>query len=129
MICALIMQYSPQRELYDCRCCNDIDKVARGCNSVPKQCILMDCYCGGNPVCIICKGRGKFNAYKCPKSIANEFIDNCLFKYFYHYRKTNQYPDGGCMLDQPIILIEIFDIMSSIVYNKEMKQLDSRVKK
>lgn len=116
-------------ELYDCRYCNDTDKEFRGCDSKSKQPIRIDCYCGGNLECDVCKGKGRFHVYKCPKSISVEFKDGYLFRYFYHYRKTDCYPDGGCMLDQPMILIDVFNIMDAIIYNKEMKQLNSKVKR
>jgi hypothetical protein len=118
------MQYEPFSTLYFCDTCKENGwKKNRGCKINKKNgfSISLPCFCGGYKKCEICKGKQQFIIKRCPYSYASEFKSYDIIKYYFHYRKTNQYPDGQPMILQPLFLLNAFNIMSFISNKKEFE--------
>ena len=114
------MQYPPHRDLYDCRYCNDDDKRTRGCTQSVAQSKKIDCYCGGTVDCDLCHGSGRFAINRCPAAMARESSYLYIFRYYRHYKKTGQYPDGEPLVYQPIALTNVFDIIEIVTDNRDI---------
>ena len=112
------MQYDSHRYMFDCNSCSDVMKEMRGCEE-PGVVKKIDCYCGNDETCSLCKGSGRIKLDRCINYHAKRCRTGYLMRYFYHYRKLDQYPDGGSILDQPVMLLSVFTMLTLIAGKKE----------
>lgn len=120
----MLMQYEPHCFMFDCNHCCSYDKKRDICTK-PETIRKIDCYCGGDKDCSLCKGTGQIKLKKCMAEYAKRSDLSYIMRYFYHYRKTNQYPDGKAILEQPALLTMAFNILSLIVCKKEAIQREA----
>jgi hypothetical protein len=113
------MQFEPHCHLFDCNTCSKDDKERRGCMNPVTMPHKIDCYCGNDPSCELCSGKGKIPLYRCIHAHAKMFSHEYVFKYYYHYKHSFQFPDGGPMLKQPKMLISVFNFISMVFNKKE----------
>jgi hypothetical protein len=109
--------------MFQCKSCTGQDKRQRGCVRPRRSPIqVYKCpVCGGdNKKCGYCKGTNEIKLKRCPRATLDSNIIS-LVPYFYHYIKTNQYPDGRARFLQPVKLLMVFDIWEKLLHNLEKK--------
>ena len=125
LIVAADLNYDPHKKIWDCRQCTN--KRERGCSKERKKPVAsFGCRCGGNKNCEICKGVGTFKIYRCPSQYVRDKSIDVLMPLFYHWRNTTyaQWPDGGAVLTQPIMMRHAFDIVLGVSLEKEKKAME-----
>jgi hypothetical protein len=114
--------------VYNCdRCKSRKLQKQNGCKRVFKRKSIreIECNCGGDKDCEICKGENCFEIHTCPRNILNDPATNRILPYFYDYiSKGLNYPCGN-RYNSPMILIQAFDVLLS-VYDDERKKAKSR---
>lgn len=106
---------------YNCERCKEKKLKKRlGCRRTYKRkhAGKIECICGGNSMCEICKGENSFKIYTCPRNILS---DACLLRilpYFYDYVYQGWNYPCGSRYETPKLLIQAFDILLT-VYNIE----------
>lgn len=115
------MQYEPFSKLYNCYLCSTEERKQNGCIRPRKQVVKeIRCLCEGlNKRCQICKGKGIFEVKRCPASILNEPSINLLLPFFFFYRETKRFPDDRAILEQPVKLLEAFNLMGAVGTKRE----------
>lgn len=113
------MQHEPHCFMYDCKVCSKSDQERRGCMNPVPVAHKIDCYCGGNASCSLCSGKEKIPLHRCIHAHAKMFHHDYIMRYYYHYKNSHQFPDGGPLLNQPIMLISVFNLISMIFSKKE----------
>lgn len=109
------------------KCKNEIDKVKKklrkaGCHRVFKRKVIrrIECVCGGDENCELCKGKNMINIYTCPRNILVEPGLRRILPYFYDYASSNcQIWPAGSRLESPLILQKAFELLLNI-YNSEL---------
>jgi hypothetical protein len=118
------MLYDPWKTLYDCNDCNRQTKVEYGCNRKENTklgpIVKIKCICDRNKQCKLCKGTNLISINVCPNKTATNDIRQ-LVPFFMHYKETKQFPDNGCYIDQPNLLIDVFNLMTIITNRKELE--------
>lgn len=56
---------------------------------------------------------------RCPAALVSDMRTRSLVSYFYFWRNSHQYPDGGPIIEQPTTLVSAFNFMSNLAYEYE----------
>jgi hypothetical protein len=133
LVVGILMQYGPHKGLFQCSLCGDNDKKMRGCKRNRRKPILnIPCTCKGTVQhCEVCGGTGSFPLRRCPVKVMEESNATYLLSLFYHWKNTgyNQYPDGGAIIDQPLVLREAFMLMQNVAMERENEEMELARKK
>lgn len=101
-------------KIYDCGNCDYKQKRKRGCKKSKRKSVAMfDCFCHGNKLCKICKGRGTFKWYRCPRTVLFDNNIERTISYFYNWIGSDcrDYPNGKGLYYQPLKLVDAFDLL------------------
>lgn len=60
--------------------------------------------------------------HRCPRALSRAPETVRLLPFLMRYHQYGIYPDGGAMLDQPVAMLEIFDIFEHIMGQFEKKE-------
>ena len=124
------MNYEPFSKIFICNNCSKEEKKRRGCKRSIKsgKVLEIDCLCGGNKHCDLCKGRGRFVLKDCPIRVSSDRDTNRFLPFFWHFKATNymMYPDGLGRLEQPYKLLEAINICSAMVNKREYEEQKKR---
>jgi hypothetical protein len=103
-------------------------KVSLGCVSPADEPGWKTSFCpfceGKNRECVFCEGTNRVPFYECPRRLAKDFCTGWLLSHFYRHRASeyNVWPDGGCILNQPVKLIDAFNLFLSLFSKYEEKK-------
>jgi len=121
-----MMQYGIWHKVYVCSNCSSEMKRNRGCKRPKRNKILeIECVCGGNSHCEICKGENKFTLKECPAKMNNASVNRFL-PFFWHWKATNymNFPDGKGRYYQPSVLLEAFSLCANLSGKQEQKEAE-----
>ncbi len=107
--------YEPHSKIFDCSFCAASDKKEYGCKRNRRIAIhKFNCSCGGQKGCDICKGHGFFKLKRCPVKYSEDSQTRTILPYFFAWKNGNEFPDGRARLDQPVTLLQAFNILNAI---------------
>ena len=103
--------------IWNCDLCDDECKIERGCEKELDHYlswVSIPCECNGmKSKCELCTN-GKIRVKQCPAKLAMSPTVVYLLPYFFYWKATNQYPDAGAIIEQPVNLRYAFDLMLRI---------------
>lgn len=124
------MCYEPFSKIFNCEYCSKEVKKKRGCKRAIKSGAVLDvdCSCGENKKCDVCKGRGRFVLKDCPIRFTQDKDTSRFLPFFWHFRATNytMYPDGEGRFEQPILLLEALQLCIYLVNKREEAEAKKR---
>ena len=125
LICAVLLAYDPWRKIYNCRICDD----KKGCKRNSRSPIVtIQCICGGEKKCGLCRGTDGIKINRCPVSLTRDTDIIRLMPHFYRYKNNGTYPDGRGRIFQPQKLNEALDLMAYVANRKETEQIEMAAK-
>lgn len=105
-------------------------KKSRGCKRPVNKKVweIKECFiCGGkNKRCKHCKGTNRIAVNRCPRAMSQPQDVLRLLPYCIRYMDFGQFPDGGPMIDQPKVLVDMFNIYISYFRQFEKDSLEAK---
>jgi hypothetical protein len=106
-------------------------KKNRGCKRPKRKPIItIECICGGNSRCDICKGGNQIELKECPARLRDASVNRFL-PFFWHWKATGYtaFPDGLGRYDQPSKMLDAFGLCASLSNKEEAKEAEKARKK